>query len=106
MVQAGSKDIESATRLAWKYMMDSGDLLKGLEARQAFLDFMELMSASHPVPRCACPPSPIAFFALYTRKPDFRQLLLCYHYWHLFCLFEKNMMLTCTCKETLVIRHE
>ena len=51
VVQAGAKDIDSATRLAWKYMMDSGDLLKGLEARQAFLDFMELMSASHPIPR-------------------------------------------------------
>ena len=51
LVQAGFKDIESATRLAWKYMIDSGDLLKGLEARQAFLDFMELLSASHPIPR-------------------------------------------------------
>ena len=50
-VQAGFKDIESATRLAWKYMTDSGDLLKGLQARQAFLDFMELNSASHPIPR-------------------------------------------------------
>lgn len=50
-VQAGFRDIESATRLAWKYMMDSGDLLKGLQARQAFLDFMELNSASHPIPR-------------------------------------------------------
>ena len=50
-VQAGLKDIESASRLAWKYMMDSGDLLRGLEARQAFLDFVELMSASHPIPR-------------------------------------------------------
>ena len=51
LVQAGFKDIESATRLAWKYMTDSGDLLKGLQARQAFLDFMELNSASHPIPR-------------------------------------------------------
>ena len=50
-VQAGLKDIESASRLAWKYMMDSGDLLRGLEARQAFLDFVELMSARHPIPR-------------------------------------------------------
>lgn len=48
-LQAGFKDIESASRLAWKYMMDSGDLLRGLEARQAFLDFMELMAASHPI---------------------------------------------------------
>lgn len=50
-MQAGLKDIESASRLAWKYMMDSGDLLRGLEARQAFLDFMELMSTGHPIPR-------------------------------------------------------
>ena len=50
-VQAGFKDIESATRLAWKYMMDSGDLLKGLQARQALLDLMELNSASHPISR-------------------------------------------------------
>lgn len=49
-MQAGWKDIESASRLAWKYMMDSGDLLRGLEARQAFLDFMEMMSTSHPIP--------------------------------------------------------
>ena len=47
-MQASRVDIESATRLAWKYMMDSGDLLKGIEARQAFLDFVELLSASHP----------------------------------------------------------
>ena len=32
-------------------MMDSGDLLKGLDARQAFLDFVELLSASHPLAR-------------------------------------------------------
>ncbi len=32
-------------------MMDSGDLLKGLDARQAFMDFVELMSASHPIAR-------------------------------------------------------
>jgi len=51
MVQASATDIESATRLAWKYMMDSGDLLKGLDARQAFMDFVELMSASHPITR-------------------------------------------------------
>ncbi|KAL3143049.1 hypothetical protein ABBQ38_003324 [Trebouxia sp. C0009 RCD-2024] len=50
--KAGLKDIESASRLAWKYMMDSGDLLRGLEARQAFLDFMELMSTGHPIPSC------------------------------------------------------
>ena len=50
-MQANAVDIDSATRLAWKYMMDSGDLLKGLEARQAFLDFMELLSASHPLTR-------------------------------------------------------
>lgn len=45
-------DIDSATRLAWKYMMDSGDLLKGADARQAFMNFMELMSASHPTASC------------------------------------------------------
>ncbi len=50
-MQASATDIESATRLAWKYMMDSGDLLKGLDARQAFMDFVELMSASHPITR-------------------------------------------------------
>lgn len=50
--QANAVDIDSATRLAWKYMMDSGDLLKGLDARQAFLDFMELLSASHPLTSC------------------------------------------------------
>ena len=74
MVQAGSKDIESATRLAWKYIMDSGDLLKGLKARQAFLDFMELMSASHPIPRHT---RPLLLLCLhYTRKPDFHQFHL------------------------------
>ena len=50
-MQASAIDIDSATRLAWKYMMDSGDLLKGPAARQAFLDFLELMSASHPIPK-------------------------------------------------------
>ncbi|MCJ1297203.1 hypothetical protein MMC34_008773 [Xylographa carneopallida] len=49
--KASATDIKSATRLAWKYMMDSGDLLKGLDARQAFMDFVELMSASHPITR-------------------------------------------------------
>lgn len=50
--KASATDIESATRLAWKYMMDSGDLLKGLDARQALMDFVELMSASHPITSC------------------------------------------------------
>ena len=51
LMQAHAIDIDSATRLAWKYMMDSGDLLKGADARQAFMNFMELMSASHPTAR-------------------------------------------------------
>ena len=50
-MQANAVDIDSATRLAWKYMMDSSDLLKGMDARQAFLDFMELLSVSHPLAR-------------------------------------------------------
>ena len=50
-LQASAVDIESATKLAWRYMLDSGDLLKEEDARQAFINFLELLTASHPLSR-------------------------------------------------------
>ena len=50
-MQASAVDIESATKLAWRYMLDSGDLLKEQDARLAFINFLELLTASHPLSR-------------------------------------------------------
>ena len=34
--------------LAFKYAQDSTELLKGLESRQAFKDFVDVIAAAHP----------------------------------------------------------
>ena len=46
-------DAESATVLAFKYMLDSGDLLQGPQAKGILIDFAGLVAAAHPVGRCA-----------------------------------------------------
>ena len=53
-------DAESATVLAFKYMLDSGELLQGPEARGILIDFAGLVAAAHPVGRsgCLCCPHP------------------------------------------------
>ena len=47
-------DAESATVLAFKYMLDSGELLQGPEARGILIDFAGLVAAAHPVGRSGC----------------------------------------------------
>ena len=44
-------DTESATILAYRYMLDSHELLKGAEARETYMNFTALVAASHPVGR-------------------------------------------------------
>ncbi|GAB4818980.1 hypothetical protein N2152v2_006026 [Parachlorella kessleri] len=49
---ADLKDIEGATVKSWQYILGTPSLLEGLESRQALLDWLELLAAYHPVPRC------------------------------------------------------
>ena len=58
-VQMDLLDVESATILAFKYMMDGSELLKGDQSRHAFAQFLHLLSTDHPIERCACPPPPL-----------------------------------------------
>ncbi len=44
-------DLEKATVLAFKYALEGSELLKGAESRQAFLDFLGLVAAAHPIDR-------------------------------------------------------
>lgn len=50
------QDVESATILAFKYMLDGSELLKGDASRHAFAHFVHLVSTNHPVERWALPP--------------------------------------------------
>ena len=49
--QADPKDLEKATSLALKYALESTELLKGQESRQAFKDFVDLVAGAHPIDR-------------------------------------------------------
>ena len=49
--QVELRDIEIATTLAFKYTLDSEELLKGAESRQAFTDFVDVVALAHPVDR-------------------------------------------------------
>lgn len=53
--QADPQDLEKATELAFKYALESSELLKGEESRQAFKDFLDLVAAAHPINRCPLP---------------------------------------------------
>ena len=44
-------DAESATVLAYRYMLDSKELLKGPEARETYANFTALLATAHPVGR-------------------------------------------------------
>ncbi|KAK9807842.1 hypothetical protein WJX72_011018 [[Myrmecia] bisecta] len=50
--QVDLADVTSATLLAFQYMVNSGDLLAGLESRQAFIDFVDMLLLSHPTDSC------------------------------------------------------
>jgi len=44
-------DIESSTILSFRYIVEMGDGLRGLEKRQALKDWLDLLSRSHPLKR-------------------------------------------------------
>ena len=50
-VQMDVRDVEIATISTFKYMLDSSELLKGDASRHAFLNFVHIISISHPVDR-------------------------------------------------------
>ena len=51
MCQADLQDLEKATTLAFKYALETPELLKGRESRQAFKDFTDVVAIAHPVER-------------------------------------------------------
>ena len=50
-LQADSQDIEKATQLAFKYALESPELLKGSDSRAAFKSFLEVVAQAHPIER-------------------------------------------------------
>lgn len=57
LVQVDLKDLESATVLAYQYIVTSPHLMKGAASRQALKDFTDLTANAHPTKLCA-PNSP------------------------------------------------
>lgn len=51
LIQADYQDLEKATVLAFKYALETPELLKGLESREAFQNFTDLVALAHPVDR-------------------------------------------------------
>ena len=49
--QVDLNDIESSTILSFRYIVEMGDGLSGLEKRQALKDWLDLLSRSHPLNR-------------------------------------------------------
>jgi len=47
------KDLESATVLAYQYIVTSPHLMKGAASRQALKDFTDLTANAHPTKLCA-----------------------------------------------------
>jgi len=45
-------DVQGSTIMSWQYLSSSHVLLQGLEARQALLDWVGLLSIAHPTPQC------------------------------------------------------
>ena len=50
-LQVDLNDIESSTILSFRYIVEMGDGLSGLEKRQALKDWLDLLSRSHPLNR-------------------------------------------------------
>ena len=50
-LQVDLNDIESSTILSFRYIVEMGDRLSGLEKRQALKDWLDLLSRSHPLNR-------------------------------------------------------
>ena len=50
-LQVDLNDIESSTILSFRYIVEMGDGLNGLEKRQALKDWLDLLSRSHPLNR-------------------------------------------------------
>ena len=42
-------DAEGATLKSWEYMTSSKSLMRGVEARQALVDWVALLAQAHPV---------------------------------------------------------
>ena len=57
-VQVDLKDLESATVLAYEYIVSSPHLMKGALSRQALKDFADLTANAHPTKLCAPHPTP------------------------------------------------
>jgi hypothetical protein len=55
VLQVDLNDVLKSTLLAYQYALETPTLLKGLESRQALLDFVDLVSQSHPLPQCVRP---------------------------------------------------
>lgn len=51
-LQVDLRDVETATVLSMQYIKESSSLLQGAEARQALLDWLELLHEAHPTSRC------------------------------------------------------
>ena len=50
-LQVDLNDIESSTILSFRYIVEMGDGLSGLDKRQALKDWLDLLSRSHPLKR-------------------------------------------------------
>lgn len=46
--QVEFQDLEKATVLAFRYALDSPELLKGVQSRQAFANFTSAVASAHP----------------------------------------------------------
>lgn len=66
--QADLRDVESATVLAFQYIVSSPHLMKGVQSRQALKDFADLTASAHPTKLCA--PFPPLRAHRSTRAPE------------------------------------
>ena len=75
-LQVDLNDIESSTILSFRYIVEMGDGLNGLDKRQALKDWLDLLSRSHPLNRCVIHPDciPNVLIQCTTEAPAWRAL--------------------------------